>query len=134
VLALPPFAAQGGPFRARTGTIEGTAPSDPRARAALASLYLALVTDRCLDQLDARGEVIVEGPFAANPAYCASLAGLRAPQPVRASPDAVGTVAGGALLASRSAATSRSHTTACDPIPIATLDDYRRLWRAKLGG
>jgi len=68
--------------------------------AALAALELARETDRCLDRLDASGDVIVEGPFARNAAYCAALAALRAPQPVFESGDAVGTLAGALLLAS----------------------------------
>ena len=63
-----------------------------------AELELARETDRCLDRLGATGDVIVEGPFARNAGYCAALAALRAPQPVAASADAIGTVAGAQLL------------------------------------
>jgi len=130
-LALPCFAAQGGPFREHAGRIEGALPSGPRARAALASLYLALVTDHCLDLLGAQGDVIVEGPFATNVAYCNALAGLRAPQPVLASLDVSGTTAGAALLAAWPDSRARPRTTACDSISTAALDVYRRSWRAK---
>ena len=41
-LALPAFSDQGGPFAARKGVIEGKAPTTPKARAALATLYSAL--------------------------------------------------------------------------------------------
>lgn len=131
-LALPCFAPQGGPFRDRAGRIEGSLASTPRARAALASLYLALVTDHCLDLLGARGDVIVEGRFATNLAYCSALAGLRAPQPVVASVDATGTIAGAALLAGWPGSTSPARATKCDSIQHAGLGDYRRLWRELL--
>jgi L-fuculokinase len=69
--------------------------STPRA---VASLELARDTDRCLDALGAAGDVIVEGPFARDRAYCEALAALRKPQPVFASADATGTIAGALRL------------------------------------
>ena len=69
-------------------------------RAAQAPQQLALRTAECLHRLGALGDVIIEGPFARNAAYCAELAALRAPQSVFASADAVGTLAGAQLLAS----------------------------------
>jgi sugar (pentulose or hexulose) kinase len=131
-LALPCFAAQGGPFRERAGRIEGAPPREPGQRAALAALYLALVTDHCLDLLGAQGPVIVEGPFAANRAYCAALAGLRAPRPVLASPDASGTAAGAALLAAWPAQAPPPRATPCAPLSTVTLDACRRSWLAKV--
>ncbi|MEX2208626.1 MAG: FGGY family carbohydrate kinase [Myxococcota bacterium] len=67
---------------------------------AVAALELARDTDRCLDALGATGDVIVEGPFARDRAYCEALAGLRKPQPVFASADATGTIAGALRLVS----------------------------------
>ncbi|MFQ5700002.1 MAG: sugar kinase, partial [Myxococcota bacterium] len=89
----------GGPFRTRTGAILGIGSPDGRQRAALAALYAALVTDLCLDLVGARGQVIVEGRFARDEAYCAVLAALRRSQEVLVSADETGTLAGAALLA-----------------------------------
>ena len=106
--------------------------SEPKSRAALAALQLALVTDRSLDRLGARGDVIVEGPFARNTAYCAALAGLRAPQAVRASGDAIGTVSGARLLASWPGVPPASALELCDGGLAPKLDAYRRRWRATI--
>jgi sugar (pentulose or hexulose) kinase len=99
-LALPAFARDGGPFAGRAGSIIGTLPDRPGARAALASLYAALVTDYQLEALGAdHGALAIEGSFAANPVYCALLAALRPGQPVLLSPDTAGTAYGASLLA-----------------------------------
>ncbi len=63
-----------------------------------AAAELARETGRCLDRLGAEGELIVEGPFARDAAYCAALAALRAPQVVTRSADATGTLAGARIL------------------------------------
>ena len=59
----------------------------------------ALQTDRCLSLLDAKGDLVVEGSFAANRDYCALLASLRPGQPAYVSRDPTGTLRGAALLA-----------------------------------
>ena len=66
-LALPAFSDQGGPFAARKGVIEGEAPATPKARAALATLYSALMTAHMLRRLEAPGDLIVEGGFTRSP-------------------------------------------------------------------
>jgi L-fuculokinase len=60
---------------------------------------LAARTARCLRKLGARGDVIVEGPFARVDAYGEALAALCAPQAVFRSDDATGTLAGAFRLA-----------------------------------
>ncbi len=98
VMALPCFAGQGGPFAARKGEIRGSL--EQVDRPALATLYLALMSDLMLTRLGvAGGDLIVEGSFAANAAYCGLLAALRPGQQVLAAPDAAGTARGAALLA-----------------------------------
>ena len=72
---------------------------DEAGRTEAAARELARDTDRRLELLGAEGDVIVEGPFARNTAYCAALAALRSPRPVFASSDSIGTLAGARLLA-----------------------------------
>jgi sugar (pentulose or hexulose) kinase len=97
-MALPSFAQQGGPFASRKGEIRGAVAASDRP--ALATLYLALMTDLMLTRLGAgAGDLIVEGSFAANLAYCGLLAALRPGQPVFAGGDSAGTARGAALLA-----------------------------------
>ena len=99
VLALPAFSDQGGPFARRKGVIEGEAPTTPKARAALATLYSALMTAHMLRRLEAPGDLIVEGGFARSPAFAAVLARLMAGRRVVIAPTSAGAAAGAAMLA-----------------------------------
>jgi L-fuculokinase len=98
-LALPAFSDQGGPFAARKGIIEGEKPATPEARAALATLYSALMTAHMLRRLDAPGELIVEGGFTRSPAFAAVLARLMPGRRVVIAPTSAGAAAGAAMLA-----------------------------------
>jgi sugar (pentulose or hexulose) kinase len=130
-LALPCFAATGGPFAGRTGGIEGPPPLDARERYALATLYCVLMTDYCLDALGASGPLAVEGSFTANPWFGPLLAALRPRQPVSYSDDASGTTCGGWMLRYRDAAPPGSSMAITARAP-AGLDAYRARWRAAL--
>ncbi len=131
-LALPCFAPQGGPFAARRGEIRGeVATSD---RPALATLYVALMTDLMLTRLGAEaGDLIVEGGFVANPAFGPLLAALRPRQRVFAGSDAAGAARGAALLArwppERGPAPDQ---IAVAPAEIAGLHAYRDAWTQAL--
>jgi sugar (pentulose or hexulose) kinase len=131
-LALPCFAATGGPFAGRTGSIEGPPPADAQERYALATLYCVLMTDYCLDALGAAGPLAVEGSFTANPWFGPLLAALRPQQPVSYSDDASGTTCGGWMLRYRDAAPPGA-ASAIAPRPPAGLEAYRAHWRAALG-
>jgi L-fuculokinase len=98
-LALPAFSDQGGPFASRKGFIEGPAPTTPKARAAFATLYSALMTAHMLRRLEAPGELIVEGGFARSPGFAAVLARLVAGRRVLVAPVSAGAAAGAAMLA-----------------------------------
>jgi sugar (pentulose or hexulose) kinase len=130
-LALPCFAATGGPFAGRTGSIEGPPPVDARERYAVATLYCVLMTDYCLDALGAAGPLAVEGSFTANPWFGPLLAALRPQQPVSYSDDASGTTCGGWMLRYRDAAPPGTSTAIMERAP-AGLDAYRARWRAAL--
>jgi sugar (pentulose or hexulose) kinase len=128
-LALPCFAATGGPFAGRAGSIEGPPPVDARERYALATLYCVLMTDFCLEALGAAGPLAVEGSFTANPWFGPLLAALRPAQRVSYSDDASGTTCGGWMLRYRDAAPPGSSTAIAARAP-AGLDAYRARWRA----
>jgi sugar (pentulose or hexulose) kinase len=130
-LALPCFAATGGPFAGRTGSIEGPPPLDARERYALSTLYCVLMTDYCLDALGATGPLAVEGSFTANPWFGPLLAALRPQQPVSYSDDASGTTCGGWMLRYRDAAPPGASTAVTARAPSG-LDAYRSRWRAAL--
>lgn len=135
VFALPNFAGGSGPLPRAKSRIEGDAAS-PEARAGLATLYVALMTDYALDLLGAaRGDLLVEGSFADNEHFCAALAALRPAQEVIVSRGAAGTARGAAMLANwppeslplEDAARAEAYADA------AALDAYRRDWRRRVG-
>jgi sugar (pentulose or hexulose) kinase len=130
--ALPCFAESGGPFSGRTGEIVGPAPASHQERYALATLYCVLMTDYCLDALDATGPVMIEGSFTGNPHFAPLMAALRPQQNIAESDDTSGTTCGGWLL-HRWGRTLPAQSTAAVPSDIAGLQDYRARWRAMLG-
>jgi L-fuculokinase len=99
VLALPAFSDQGGPFASRKGFVEGHPPATPKSRAALATLYSALMTAHMLRRLEAPGDLIVEGGFTRSPAFAAVLARLMPCRRVVIAPMSAGADAGAAMLA-----------------------------------
>jgi sugar (pentulose or hexulose) kinase len=131
-LALPCFAATGGPFAGRTGSIAGPPPADAQERYALATLYCVLMTDYCLDALGAAGPLAVEGSFTANAWFGPLLAALRPQQPVSYSDDASGTTCGGWMLRYRDAPPPGASTAIASCAP-AGLEAYRARWREALG-
>ena len=129
-MALPCFAGQGGPFAARKGEIRGAVAAADLP--ALATLYLALMSDLMLERLGVRtGDLIVEGSLAANPAFSALLAAFRPSQRVYAGSDAAGTARGAALLAQwppRDLAPPPLR--AAPPSAVEGLQAYRNAWRS----
>jgi sugar (pentulose or hexulose) kinase len=131
-MALPCFSGKGGPFATRKGEIRGDVAAAERP--ALATLYLALMTDLSLTRLGAlRGDLIVEGSFATNDAYCGLLAALRPSQTVLTAQDAAGTARGAALLASWPPSRSPKPTlTTVAPLRPPGLEAYRQDWVAAI--
>jgi L-fuculokinase len=131
-LALPAFSDQGGPFAARKGVIEGPAQTKPKARAALATLYSALMTAHMLGRLEAPGDLIVEGGFARSPAFAAVLARLMGGRRVVIAPMSAGAAAGAAMLAHW----SEPHPPPrLEPTPVwelPRLEAYRERWERVL--
>ena len=91
------------------------------------------MTDQALDRLGAAGDVLVDGPFAANPAFMAALAALRPADRIRpAGAAAAGPVAGAFLLA-HWGASGASAPDAPPAQPLAAdMTGYRARWRAAL--
>jgi sugar (pentulose or hexulose) kinase len=128
VMALPCFAAQGGPFASRKGEVRGqVAPTD---RPALATLYIALMSDLMLTRLGANaGDLIIEGSFAGNGAFCHLLVAMRLSQRVFVGSDAAGTARGAALLAQwpiKKMVTARQNTVLSRD--IESLTAYKTAW------
>jgi sugar (pentulose or hexulose) kinase len=124
----------GGPFVGSAGAIAGPAPHGAAQRYALATLYCALMTDYCMERLDAAGDIVIEGSFTGNPHFAPLLAALRAPQPVGLSDDASGSSHGAALLWrwNEASAEGGAWPRAVAPLALAGLAGYRERWRAAL--
>ncbi|WP_298873928.1 FGGY family carbohydrate kinase [uncultured Bradyrhizobium sp.] len=128
-MALPCFSGQGGPYATTEGVVRGEVAA--RDRAALATLYCALVSDLMLTRMGATiGDLIVEGTFARNLSFCRTLGALRPTQRVFAAEDAAGTARGAAMLAQWPPSYRIAEPGLVDSIPIVGLDAYRKSWTA----
>jgi sugar (pentulose or hexulose) kinase len=130
-MALPNFTTGGGPFMGRAGEVIGGEGLSPVEKAAMATAYIALMTDVMLDLLGTKGEIIVEGSFSTNPLFAPILATLRPAQRISVSDDRAGTV-GGARLLALGMKTSEAKTTAVAALAGIDLQAYRRLWQLQL--
>jgi len=130
-VALPSFAA-GGPFPARQGRLKGPEPSTAEERAAIATLYVALMMDVVLDQLRSINRVVLDGGLARNQALLGTLAALRPAQNLSHNVAAEGTAMGAAALALE--AHGQHHVFApqmqeANALELKGLDAYRVAWR-----
>ncbi|MFT7723213.1 MAG: L-fuculose kinase [Roseateles sp.] len=131
-MALPCFAEAGGPFAGQAGRIAGPLAASAAERAALATLYVVLMTDHCLAALGAAGRVVVEGAFTANPCFGPLLAGLADGREVTVSDDSSGTTCGAWLLDAwgREAEGATPPVAAWNPPGWRA---YRDAWRVQAG-
>ena len=114
--ALPPAraASEESGFAGRLIRTEGLKGEE---RAALATAYLALRTDRRLSDLGATGEILVDGPLSANRLYVELLATLRPECPVRLSDARSGVLRASLILAGLTPrAAEYSHTALSGPL------------------
>jgi len=130
-LVLPAFCKQGGPFSGHMGSLpEG---STGRERASLASLYCAMVTDYCLELIQASGPLYVEGRFITDPVFLAALASLRAP--VLTSSEKSGTLAGAVSIVNIGTGQSRVPNDSIEVnTTITGMPAYQQQWRAAVAG
>jgi sugar (pentulose or hexulose) kinase len=137
VFALPSFSDTGGPVAGsgNRGRIEGPFSGAPAERAALATLYTALMASEALDALESRSPIVIDGPFARNDLFCSLLAGLRPRQQVASSPLQEGTAAGAAVLALMNPAGDmpehRVELKPHAPAAFAGLRQYQSAWQEK---
>ncbi|MDA9442548.1 sugar kinase [Bradyrhizobium sp. CCBAU 51745] len=128
-MALPCFSGQGGPYATTAGVVRGEVAAQDRA--ALATLYCALVSDLMLTRMGAAiGDLIIEGTFVRNLLFCQTLGALRPSQRVFAAEDASGTARGAAMLAQWPPSYRMAEPAPVAPISISGLDRYRKAWTA----
>lgn len=129
-LALPSFSPLGGPYAGHKGTIAGVLPDRRGAMAALAALYMALMTDDLLCRLGvSEGPVIVDGNLARNRLYAGLLAALRQPQAVTLAADSAGTAFGAAMLDHFPNGRRAEVPAVARPFAPPGLAAYRARWR-----
>jgi L-fuculokinase len=129
-LALPSFTTAGGPFAGVPGSLINAKTLLPKERAALATLYVALMCDFIFGHLGTSGDIVVDGPFANNPVFAPLLAALRPGDRIRLSAGA-GAAQGAFLLANSSRRTD-GLPSVVKPVAISGLDEYRVRWRQRV--
>ncbi|MGB3537088.1 MAG: FGGY-family carbohydrate kinase [Mesorhizobium sp.] len=97
IMLLPSVQQGSGPFPAAQACWIGT-PS-PGERMIAIAFYLAMMTETCLDLIGAEGDTVIEGPFAANRAYCAMMQAATGRPVLAQTGQSTGTSIGAALLA-----------------------------------
>ncbi len=128
LMLKPAIVTESGPFAGQSGGWNKTPKTDGERDYAL-SLYLALMTNHCLELIGARDPIVVEGPFAQNRDYIDALAQLRE-HPIQLSKSATGTSIGAAMLL----ASYGSHVS-LETRPMtenADLKAYCDTWKANL--
>lgn len=146
-LALPSFAAQGGPFSDRAGVVlqsgvpVALADLTEGARAALAALYCALVTAWLVRQLwpneatsqATEQQLVVEGPLSRNPMYMGLLAALLPGVVCWASVDELeGTARGAWQLTRWGQPADAAFLHEAIALELPTLADYAKAWHLAL--
>ena len=127
---LPNIAPGSGPFPQRKRQWLNDQAAGSAERWAAACLYMALMTETCLELIGAKGPALVEGPFSANPLYLRALRSLLKRE-VLAVSGSTGTAHGAAMLAANPCKSDQTLASA-DPLP-SDLAAYRRAWRAHAG-
>ena len=128
-IALPSFASAG-PFSGRQGRLEGVESLHGTQRAALATLYSALMTAVLIESLGAAGEIFIDGPLARNPLFAKLLAACVPVGTVRTYPEGGGTRVAAHLAGLPLPAPGVMQTVA--PLRLPGLLEYQANWRHRL--
>ncbi len=128
-MALPSFASAG-PYSGRPGRLDGVDSLDGVHRAALATLYSALMTTQLIESLGTAGEIFVDGPMARNPLFSRLLAACLPVGTVRTYPEGGGNRVAAHLAGVPSAVSGALQSVV--PLRLAGLLDYQSNWRHRL--
>ncbi|WP_425314470.1 FGGY-family carbohydrate kinase [Rhizobium cremeum] len=124
LMILPNVVEGSGPFPGRCMRWVGS-PASGAEKVVAASLYIALMTEVCLDLIGAQGEIIVEGPMSRNTVYLKALAAATGRDVIVQSGESLsGTALGAAMLAGMKLPISGSIRYT----PSLALKDYRDAW------
>jgi L-fuculokinase len=128
-MALPSFASAG-PYSGRGGRIEEAEGLAGAQRAALATLYSALMTSLLIESLGSAGEIFVDGPLARNPLFSRLLAACVPVGTVRAYAEGGGTRVAAHLAGLRAPPADMPQTVI--PLRVPGLLEYQANWRHRL--
>ncbi|MES1263270.1 MAG: hypothetical protein ABUL69_02865, partial [Peristeroidobacter soli] len=128
-IALPSFASAG-PYAGRVGRLENVEGLQGTQRAALATVYSAMMTTVLIESLGAAGEIFVDGPLARNPLFAKLLAACVPAGTVRTYPEGGGTRVAAHLAGMRSPAPGALQSVA--PLRLPGLLEYQANWRHRL--
>lgn len=98
-MLLPSVEQGSGPFPGRPALWTPEEPTAPGERMTAVSFYLAMMTSVSLGLIDADGDIVVEGPFAANDLFTRMLAAATGRPVLTSASGVTGTSIGAALLA-----------------------------------
>jgi L-fuculokinase len=129
-VALPSFASAG-PFSGRKGALVNVEGLSSTARASLATLYSALMTELSIEALAVRGEIFVDGPLATNPLFGPLLASITSAGAVRILAADVGSARVAAYLAGFELG-AKETLTLVEPLQMPGLDAYVARWREQV--
>jgi hypothetical protein len=128
-LALPSFTSAG-PYSGRAGSLEGVEGLGATQRAALATLYSALMTAQLIESLGTAGEIFVDGPRARNPLFASWLGAGVPAGTMRTYPEGGGTRVAAHLAGMQSAGPGVLLNVM--PMKIPGLLEYQANWRHRL--
>lgn len=136
IFALPSFSASGGPFPGIAGRITAK-PCSPREAAAVATLYIALMSREAIRLTGPVRRLYIDGAFATHRAYTQVLAALLPDVEVHAAEGIDGTAIGASLLAAM-AGTGGALPRIAVParrviVPSVAIDAYADEWLALAG-
>ena len=132
LMLWPSVVADGGPFPGRKmGWSLAASDHSDQVRDTALAFYLALMTAECLTLAGATGPVIVEGPFAANAAYCRMLA-VATGRAVHCAASQTGTSIGAALLFG-APDSAPPMVEICPGANAANYQSYALEWRRAIG-
>ncbi|PRY26527.1 sugar (pentulose or hexulose) kinase [Aliiruegeria haliotis] len=125
-MLLPAVVPESGPFQGRRPewTID-EADLTPGQRAAVVSLYLAMMAETCLSMISARGPTLTEGPFARNRLFLDMLAEATGRPVLLPGGSATGTSIGAALLTRGDGATLSEKPTPHPPLEAELAQAFR---------
>ncbi|NDR55866.1 FGGY-family carbohydrate kinase [Aliiruegeria sabulilitoris] len=136
-MLLPSVVPESGPFQGRRP--EWTIPEASLAqgqRAAVVSLYLAMMAETCLRMIGAAGPTLTEGPFARNQFFLDMLAEATGRPVLLSCGSATGTSIGAALLTRGAGATLSEKPKVHPPLDMSrahALQSYAEDWRQACG-